>query len=80
MPHPPTSREEIQNAWIREQQLDPTVYYPEDYMPELLEDWPVEGDLVVPIEALPENLMESMGAEWRLRLMNREAMEEQGGE
>ena len=47
-------------------------------MPELLEHWPVEGDLVVPLEALPESLKESMGAEWRLRTKNRKALEEQG--
>ena len=46
-------------------------------MPELLEDWPVEGDLVVPTEVLPENLKESMGAEWRLQEKNRKALEEQ---
>ena len=77
MPHPPTSREEIQNAWIREQQIDPTVYYPEDYMPELLEDWPVEGDLVVPVEVLPEKLKESMGDRWEHKVKNNEMLEQQ---
>ncbi len=67
VPHPPTSREKIQEPFVREEQIDPKVYYPEGYHPELLEDWPVEGDLVVPLETLPENLKESMGAEWRLR-------------
>jgi len=31
----------------------------------------VEEDLVVPLEALPENLKESMGTEWRLGQKNR---------
>jgi len=77
VPHPPTSREEIQEPFVREQQIDPRKYYPKDYHPELLEDWPVEGDLVVPVEALPESLKESMGEEWRLREKNRKALEEQ---
>jgi len=37
---------------------------------------PVEGDLVVPVEGLPENLKENMGAEWRLRKRNQEAPDE----
>jgi len=37
----------------------------------------VEGDLVVPLEALPDNLKESMGAAWRLREKNRKVLEEQ---
>ncbi len=78
VPHPPTSREEIQEPFVRDQQIDPAEYYPPGYMPELLEHWPVEGDLVVPLEALPENLKESMGAEWRVRTKNRKALEEQG--
>ena len=78
VPHPTTSREEIQEPFVREQQIDPKKYYPEGYHPELLEDWPVDGDLVVPLEMLPENLKNSMGAEWRLREKNRNALEEQG--
>jgi hypothetical protein len=77
VPHPPTSREEIQEPFVREQQIDPAEYYPPGYYPELLEEWPVEGDLVVPMEALPDNLKESMGAEWRLREKNRKVLEEQ---
>ena len=80
VPHPPKSREEIQERFVREQQVDPKEYYPKGYHPELLEEWPVEGDLVVPLEALPENLRESMGAEWRLRQKNRKALREQGKE
>jgi hypothetical protein len=78
VPHPPTSRQEIQEPFVREQQLDPKVYYPEGYHPELLEEWPVEGDLVVPYEVLPDNLKQSMGAEWELRQKNRKALEEGG--
>jgi ribonuclease Z len=51
VPHPPTSREEIQEPFVREQQIDPKKYYPKGYHPELLEDWPVEGDLAVPVNS-----------------------------
>lgn len=56
VPLPPTSREELQNEWIRDMQLDPALYYPPDYHPELLEDWPTDSDLVVPLEMLPDSL------------------------
>jgi ribonuclease BN (tRNA processing enzyme) len=77
VPKPPTSRQEIQNQWIRDRQLDPKVYYPEGYYPELLEEWPVDGDLVVPVEQLPENLRKSMGDRWRTRVKNQKILEEQ---
>ncbi len=78
VPHPRNDRADIQEPFVREQQIDPKEYYPEGYHPELLEEWPVPGDLVIPVEALPENLKESMGAEWRLREKNRRALEAQG--
>ena len=76
IPHPPTTRSEIQEPFVREQQIDPAEYYPEGYHPELLEDWPVDGDLVVPLEALPENLKDSMGSAWRKKQENEKAREE----
>jgi len=76
VPHPPKSREEIQEPFVREQQIDPQKYYPSGYMPHLLEDWPVEGDLVVPMDQLPDNLKKSMGAHWRLKKKNQKVLEE----
>jgi ribonuclease BN (tRNA processing enzyme) len=78
VPHPPTSRAKIQEPFVRDMQIDPKEYYPEGYHPELLEDWPVEGDLVVPVESLPDNLKESMGAAWRTREKNLKALKEAG--
>ena len=52
-------------------------YYPKNYHPELLENWPVDGDLVVPEEVLPANLKESMGASWRQKMKNLKILEEQ---
>lgn len=77
VPHPPKSREDIQEPFVREQQLDTRLYYPEGYHPDLLEEWPVSGDLVIPEEALPDNLKQSMGEAWRHREKNRKILEEQ---
>ena len=41
----------------------------------MLEEGPVYADLVVPLDNLPENLQERMGAEWRLRKENRKVRE-----
>ena len=77
VPHPPTSRQEIQEPFVRDQQFDPKLYYPEGYMPHLLEDWPVSGDLVVPMDDLPENLKNSMGDRWRLKVKNNKILDSQ---
>jgi ribonuclease BN (tRNA processing enzyme) len=77
IPKPPTSREQIQNQEIRDRQIDPALYYPEGYRPDLLEEWPVDETLVVPVEMLPENLLESMGDRWRLKVKNNKILEEQ---
>jgi len=50
---------------------------PKQYYPHLLEEWPVDGDLVVPLEDLPENLNESMGNTWRLKQKNQQILDEQ---
>jgi len=39
--------------------------------------WPVEGDLVVPLDQAPDNLIEGMGAEWCLKKKSRKILEEQ---
>lgn len=78
VPHPPHAREDIQEPFVREQQIDPDKYYPDGYKPELLEKWPVEGDLVVPMEDLPDNLKQSMGDAWRHKQQNQQILREQG--
>ena len=75
VPLPPTSREEIQEPFVREQQIDPKLYYPEGYHPHLLEEWPVKSDLVVPLDTLPESLKGSMGEAWRLKQKNLKILE-----
>jgi len=76
VPHPPKSREDIQEPFVREQQIVPDKYYPEGYKPELLEEWPVEGDLVVPLEFAPKDMTDGMGVEWRLKKKNKKFPEE----
>ena len=76
VPLPPTDRSKIQEPFVREMQIDPDEYYPEGYYPELLEEWPVDSDLVAPVEALPENLRKSMGSHWELTQKNRKKLEE----
>jgi hypothetical protein len=63
---------------VREQEIDPKKYYPEDYHPELLTEWPVKDDLVIPLDQLPENLKKSMGEAWRLKQKNLEALKSEG--
>ena len=76
VPKPPTSREEIQEPFVRKQEIDPSRYYPKGYHRELLEEWPVDSDLVVPFQQLPVNLKESMSGVWSLMKKNQQAIEE----
>jgi ribonuclease BN (tRNA processing enzyme) len=78
VPHPTTSRAEIQEPFVREQEIDPKKYYPKGYHPKLLQEWPVKGDLVVPLDQLPDNLKDSMGEAWRLKQKNLEALKSEG--
>lgn len=77
VPLPPTSREKIQEQFVRDQQIDPKEYYPKGYHPVLLEDWPVKTDLVVPLDQLPDNLKSGMGEAWNLKQKNLKILEEQ---
>jgi ribonuclease BN (tRNA processing enzyme) len=65
VPKPTTSREEIQEPFVREMEIPPEEYYPEDYHPELLTEWPVDSDLVIPLEMMPPAMLQGMGESWR---------------
>ena len=78
VPHPTTSRQEIQEPFVREHEIDPNLYYPKDYHPELLPVWPVSTDLVVPIHALPPAMLKSMGDAWRKKAGEPGGAEERG--
>ena len=80
VPHPTNSREDIQEPFVREMEIPPEEYYPEGYHPQLLTEWPVEGDLVVPEEGLPPALKQSMGEAWRARKAYEAEMAERGSD
>jgi hypothetical protein len=65
VPHPPTNRAAIQEPFVRDQEINPDEYYPDGYHPQLLPEWPVGSDLVVPMEMMPDAMRQSMGAAWR---------------
>jgi hypothetical protein len=48
-------------------EIPPEEYYPENYHPELLTEWPVDSDLVVPLEMMPPAMAHGMGESWRDR-------------
>lgn len=77
VPLPPTSRQEIQEPFVRNQEIDPRDYYPRRYYPELLQEWPVDSDLVIPVEALPDKLKQTMGEAHRKKAENLEKLREE---
>lgn len=46
---------EIQSEWVRNNEIPPTAYYPEEYHPKLLKEWPLKEDFIVPI---PETMQD----------------------
>ena len=42
--------------------------------------WPVKGDLVIPLEQAPDDLREGMGRSYELRKKNREVLEDSSGQ
>jgi ribonuclease Z len=77
VPHPTTSRQEIQESFVREHEIDPNLYYPKGYHPELLPVWPVSGDLVAPMEDLPPAMLKSMSEAWRVKQANLEVLKKE---
>ena len=60
VPHPRHLRKDIQQQEIRDLEVDPALYLAEDYHPELLTEWPIDGDLVMPAEKIPELMKKGM--------------------
>src|SRR5208282_3019544 len=56
----------------------PNLYYPKGYHPQLLPEWPVTTDLVVPLTALPPKMLDSMGEAWRKKQENLEVLKKEG--
>ncbi|WP_394150110.1 guanitoxin biosynthesis MBL fold metallo-hydrolase GntH [Vibrio maritimus] len=73
VPVPKNSRADIQEQEIRDLEIDEALYYPEGYHPELLKEWPLDRDLIVPTEVLPESMKRGMGEKQRMVDEMREA-------
>jgi hypothetical protein len=61
VPHPRHARKDIQQQEIRDLEVDPKLYYPKGYHPQLMTEWPVDGDLVIPTEQVPDSMKKGMG-------------------
>ena len=67
VPKPRISQAEMQEQGIRDLEVDPKLYYPEEYYPVLITEWPVDRDLLVPSIKLPPKLKQRMGEAERVR-------------
>ncbi|WP_205727992.1 guanitoxin biosynthesis MBL fold metallo-hydrolase GntH [Flammeovirga pectinis] len=56
IPEPRKKREDMQNQYIRDMQYDESEYYPEGYQPELMEAWPSDKPIFVPVDKIPSSM------------------------
>ena len=73
MPLPRHARKDIQQQEIRDLEVDPALYYPEGYHPQLMTEWPLDSDLVMPAKDIPDSMKKGMGEAARDRAKAREA-------
>jgi len=67
VPAPPNKIADIQEPFVREQEIPPDDYHPEGYHPQLLREWPASDDIVIPTDVMPPQMVAGMGAAWRER-------------
>ncbi|MEA1890553.1 MAG: guanitoxin biosynthesis MBL fold metallo-hydrolase GntH [Pseudomonadota bacterium] len=60
VPMPKNSRADIQQQSIRDLEIDPKLYYPKGYHPELMTEWPVDRDIVIPAKDVPDSMKKGM--------------------
>ena len=60
VPMPKHQRADIQQQEIRDLEIDPGLYYPKDYYPELMTVWPVDRDVVIPATQVPASMKRGM--------------------
>ncbi|RKZ44363.1 MAG: MBL fold metallo-hydrolase [Gammaproteobacteria bacterium] len=60
VPMPKKQRVDIQQKEIRDLELDPKLYYPKGYHPVLMQEWPVDRDIVIPAAQVPEAMKKGM--------------------
>ena len=63
VPVPKHQREDIQEQSIRDAQIPPEEYYPEGYMPVLMESWPAQKPLFIPEDKVPAAMKRRMKIE-----------------
>ena len=56
VPAPRNTRATTQQQSIRDAEIPPDSYYPKGYKPELLEDWPTEKQVFIPMDKVPPGL------------------------
>jgi ribonuclease Z len=54
IPAPRNKRSDIQEQSIRDAQINPDLYYPEGYHPELIENWPSDKPVFLPESKVPD--------------------------
>ena len=57
LPAPKYLRSEVQSQDIRDLEINPDLYYPKGYKPDLIQDWPSPGKPVfLPESKVPEQM------------------------
>lgn len=57
VPVPQYQRKDLQQQSIRDAELDPALYYPEGYHPELLQEWPTDKPIFIPEAQVPAGML-----------------------
>jgi ribonuclease BN (tRNA processing enzyme) len=60
VPVPVHQREDIQEQFIRDAEIDPDLYYPPGRKPLLMESWPATKPLFIPVDQVPESMKARM--------------------
>ena len=56
IPAPKNKRADIQKQSIRDAEINPDIYYPKGYRPDLIESWPSDKPVFLPESKVPENM------------------------
>ncbi len=56
IPPPRYQRENIQEQFIRDVEIDPDLYYPAGYRPHLMENWPTDKAIFIPDSLVPPSM------------------------
>ena len=67
IPLPVESSEETEELFGQERQVDRASLYPVGYLPHFPEHWPVNSEVIVPVETLSESAEQSKEAEGKIQ-------------